>query len=203
MKAIATQGNVLQTARRVLTGITWQIMVLAALSLGLSACSNSEQDTSRQEEQRAQQAMANKTAITSVLHQGATISANANGDYGRSASAMRTIDLTRCPSDFATAYLDHIHAWEDAANAQLKSEALKKSEGNAVAGGIVATVTGSEATPFSDHLKAENEANRQLSQASAEIIRTRQVVERIAIGYGAILPGQAGTSKNGQQLIIH
>lgn len=133
-----------------------------------------------------------KQAINYVLvadKNTAKISIDANGirNYDIQASEMRKIDFSQCPSDFATAYLEHIHAWEDAAKIRRAEANLKEQGGLAAVAGIIAELTNSEATPFSNYLEAESELNRLAISTGEEITRTWKNVELIAVKYGGTL----------------
>ena len=103
---------------------------------------------------------------------------------------MRAIDSSRCPKDFQSAYLTHIHAWERAL--QLEQRALEFQKSN------------SETTLFvesfvrgflGDPLGKMNEVNavksdfaREVQTVQKEIQQTFHEVEKVALKYGAKLP---------------
>ena len=129
-----------------------------------------------------------KNSINSVLISDNNLALISGGDKNRQALEMRKIDISNCPSDFATAYIDHIHAWEDAGKVQQAQDELKKYADLAAVAGIIATLSESEATPFSNYLEAERELNRLSIIASDEIENTWKKIEHIAVSYGASLP---------------
>lgn len=127
-------------------------------------------------------------AINSVLNADAEARNTSNGDHALCASKMRDIDISQCPSDFATVYVEHLQAWEYSAKIRKDKKALKEQEGAAVAGGILTTVAGSNATPYSDYVKAVKEMEQLAVHANDEIRRTWKIVERTAVSHGATLP---------------
>ncbi|GAB3029651.1 hypothetical protein [Spirosoma pulveris] len=183
------------------------IMLIGALSLIFSSCGSSEDqqayERQQAEQQRIEQEQAEQrrieqeqaeqrqkiayiNAINSVLQSDARTS-NIS-DYGSRTSAMRNIDITQCPQDFGVAYVDHIHAWENRAKIEKARNELKEYGGLAAAAGLVATLSDSEITPFSDYVEATNKLQALANEQDTEIRRTWQIVERSAVSYGATLP---------------
>ncbi|WP_198424820.1 hypothetical protein [Spirosoma endbachense] len=145
-----------------------------------------EQRRIEQEQAEQRQKIAYMSAINSVLQ----LDANTSNisDYTSRAAAMRNIEITQCPQDFAVAYLDHVHAWEDRAKIKSAQNELKEYGGLAAAAGLIATLTDSDSTPFSDYVEAENKLQALANEKIDEIHRTWQLVERTAVSYGATLP---------------
>ena len=103
---------------------------------------------------------------------------------------MRRIDLSKCPAEFRTAYLGHIHAWELLAAFERDAIAF---DTNFNSGGALfeAFVRGLMQDPFGKAREATAELNRlraSYQKATTEIRETYQRVERSAIAHGAALP---------------
>jgi len=110
-------------------------------------------------------------------------------DDGQRIKQMRDIDLSECPEDFRGAYVDNIHAWEDAAPidvalAQLQSKSVRD---DATLAGILATLFNSEKTPYSDWQDAIEGLKQKRREASDKINDTWKIVENIAVKYGGKL----------------
>ncbi len=59
-----------------------------------------------------------KAAVNDVLQQDSKNGAIHDGNDSLIVVGMRAIDLSKCPRDFAVAYVDHMHAWEHSADIQ-------------------------------------------------------------------------------------
>jgi len=84
--------------------------------------------------------------------------------------------------------MKHIHAWDEKAQVHDAQAKLANQEDAAAAAGVLATIFGSDATPWSDHLQAESQLQKYDSIASADVHSTFQEVENIASKYGAQVP---------------
>src|ERR1700761_5092079 len=133
------------------------------------------------------------TNITDCLAADVKASTESNGDYTLLTQAMRRIDLSKCPTDFATAYLDHIHAWEDAAKIQRARKELNSDENvkSTLFLSLWSDIFNTKDTPITDALEASNELRRKAAEASEKIRITFQDVEHIAVSYGGTLPAPA------------
>ncbi|AYQ33973.1 hypothetical protein [Runella sp. SP2] len=109
------------------------ILLLMVLSCGPSEeqlryeRQQAEQQRIEQEQAEQRQKIAYINAINSVLQLDAKTS-NISNSTSR-ASAMRDIDLTQCPQDFAITYLNHLHAWEDMAKIDKAQQELRLGQG--------------------------------------------------------------------------
>ncbi len=144
-----------------------------------------------EEERNLRQQQAYSRAITELLQEDARNSRTST-DYTQIASGMRRLDLSQCPRDFAVAYVDHIHDWEKAAEIQkLRKELLSDDNVNStiIAEGL-RDIFGSEhdAHPIESAVDAEKQLKAAGVDASAQITASFNVVERLAIAYGATLP---------------
>ena len=129
-----------------------------------------------------------KTEITSVLHQDASVVAT--GIYYDRVAKMRMFDLSKCPNDFSAAFVDHIHAWERAAEIQ---RALKRFESDDNIQTVLATafwqkLFGSDEDAFRDAKVVDAKLKSALGDANENISNTYDKVEHIAATYGATLP---------------
>jgi len=143
-----------------------------------------------EQERIAQQQAAYKTAIETVLKANAGLSSTSGQSQTAHAQAMRAIDLTACPTDFAAAYTTHIQAWERAGNIQ-KSLGELKSDANVtrtVAESILGDITGSKQKPIGQAVALNKRLTVQHAEANTQITETFNEVERIAVTYGATVP---------------
>lgn len=98
------------------------------------------------------QSMLYKPAIESALHQDALTGREPTDDH---VASMRKVDLSNCPDDFRVAYVQYMQAWEQAAKVQKAKAELDSEADAAAAAGFLATLFSSDATPWSDHMRAE------------------------------------------------
>jgi hypothetical protein len=126
-----------------------------------------------------------KSAIEKALHEDALTGHEPTFDH---TAAMRKVDLSDCPEDFRVAYTNHIHAWDEAAKVNQAKAELTSDEDAAAAAGALATLFGSDETPWSDHERAVAEVNRLQQVASDDIHGTWQVVEDVSAKYNAQVP---------------
>ena len=126
-----------------------------------------------------------RTAIEKALHQDALTGKDATPGH---IAAMRQVDISDCPQEFRVAYMNHIHAWDEAsAVAQAKAKLANEEDAAAFAGAL-ASLFNSDATPWSDHLHTEQEAEHLTAVAGQDIASTWQEIENLAGKYGARLP---------------
>lgn len=116
-----------------------------------------------------------KTCIERVLQGDSQSSENADS-VSEVVARMRAIDTSDCPADFRTAYLAHIHAWEEAEKVVQEARNLGKPDG------------------FWEELKAASLKNAG-NAASQKISQTFQEVERVAVLHGATLPSPKQASE--------
>lgn len=145
----------------------------------------------REEQARlAAQRAAYRAAIEDVVKQDAALGAVSGGSETRQAQAMRAIDLSRCPSDFAEAYTVHIQAWERAAAIQRDLDRLNSDDNvsETIARSIIADLGGSDAAPIHDAVELNNRLKADHQQAVLIIKESFNDVERVAVSYGATVP---------------
>ena len=135
-----------------------------------------------------QERLAFRNSINIVL----TLDANTSSisDLTTRVNAMRDIDLSQCPRDFAVAYIDHIHAWKHSAEAY---NALTKLHEDGNIGAVllaegISQLLELDEHPLKDAADAENRLTEAATEASGEIKSTWETIERISVGYGATLP---------------
>jgi uncharacterized membrane-anchored protein YjiN (DUF445 family) len=172
-------------------------VILAASSV-ISSCDNGEAQARAVEQQRIaeeklaqeQQELQFKNSITKVLSEDAGIASVSHGSATIQAQEMRKIDISQCPADFSTAYVDHIHAWEFSAKVQRALNELNsnENEGKVIADQIWAELFGTGETPIADAVELDDKLKEQAEIASGEIKSTFNKVEHIAVSYGAVLP---------------
>jgi hypothetical protein len=126
-----------------------------------------------------------KSAIEKALQQDSLTGTDPTMEH---AANMRKIDLSDCPPEFRVAYMKHIEAWEEAAKVRQAKTELDNQADAAAAAGVLATLFDSNATPWNDHLRAEQEVQRLDVLASADIHSTWETLEQIASKYGAQVP---------------
>ena len=158
------------------------VMLLTITAVGSVGCESAEERA--REEQAAEQAKF-KAAIEKALHEDALTGAEPTTGH---ANAMRTVDLQECPPDFRVAYMKHIHAWDEEAAVHNAKVQVDAQEDDAAAAGALATLFGSNESPWSDHLQAEEELKKYEAAATADIRTTFQEVEEVASKYGARVP---------------
>jgi hypothetical protein len=122
-----------------------------------------------------------KSAIQKAIHEDALTGNAVSADH---VNAMRQVDLTDCPPEFREAYSHHIHAWQEAVQVQLAKTELDKDEDAAAVEGILATVFDLDATPWGDHVQAENQVQQLQAKANGDIESTWQEVEDVGRKYG-------------------
>lgn len=123
-----------------------------------------------------------KSAIEKAIHEDALTGKEPTSGH---TDAMRKVDLSDCPRDFRIAYMNHIHAWDEAVAVYGAKMKLDRDEDAAAVGGIVASIFGSDASPWSDHVRAQQEVQKLTAVASRDISSTWQQVESVASKYGA------------------
>jgi hypothetical protein len=126
-----------------------------------------------------------KSAIEKALHEDALTGKAPTPEH---AAAMRQVALNDCPQDFRVAYMNHIHAWDETAAVNQAKVKIDNEEDAAALGGALATLFDSDATPWSDHLRAQQEIVRYEKLAATNVATTWQEVETIASKYGARVP---------------
>jgi len=105
---------------------------------------------------------------------------------------MRAISLTGCPTEFSSAYVTHIHAWEEMAEVERDAIAFDANF-NSNGAMVEAFVRGLMLDPFGKVREGTAEQNRlrgNYQRASTKIRETFHRVEEIAVTYGATLPAR-------------
>jgi hypothetical protein len=128
--------------------------------------------------------------ISAILQQDAAIVPAANGDDTAVATEMRRLDLSQCPSDFATVYVDHIHAWDRSAEIQRALTMIGSADNTkkVLIETALQKIFGSDHNALSDALEQETALKAAAVEASKQIKATFDEVERVAVSYGARLP---------------
>ena len=194
-----THRGIMQKVKRSFFGSRFWIAFVMASTLSLSACSDSGPSAAEKaskllqqevEEGQRAQALFSQKAITALLQLNAENIASGGNDYSRIVAGMRKLSLSRCPRDFAAAYVDYIHAWEDAAEIQ---NAWNKAESNENIKDLIGTellqkLFGSNQDAINDAAAVERRLKSAASDAQEDIKKTHNKVEHIAATYGATLP---------------
>ena len=123
-----------------------------------------------------------KSAIENAIREDALTGSASTFDH---VNSMKLVDLSDCPPDFREAYSEHIQAWEEVAEVHAAKEKLDGDEDAAAIGGILTSIAGSDATPWADHVRAEERVAELGRQASADVSSTWRNVENVAYKYGA------------------
>lgn len=151
-----------------------------------------EEIAAQAEEQRRLAEEQEKTAFRDAINSVLQADANTSGISNRTGrvSAMRNISLIGCPSDFSVAYVDHIHAWEHYAEVCEALDRLHKDENirDIIIQEGLSRLLGLDAHPLGDATDAEKRLNVAKDETDQEISSTFEIVERIAVKYGATLP---------------
>lgn len=126
-----------------------------------------------------------KDAIEKALHEDALTGKQPTAEH---VAAMRNVDMSNCPPDFREAYMKHIHAWEQEAAVYEAKMKLDNDEDGAAVAGVLATLFDSDATPWSDHVQAEQKIKSLAASASEQVSSTWRDIETIASRYGAKAP---------------
>jgi len=131
-----------------------------------------------------------KKNISSVLQLDANISNISGGDETKQCEEMRKIDLSDCPKDFTVAYVDHIHAWEEAARIDRAYKKFKKEVNleDIIEESVLNEVFGTGHNVIKNAVDFEEKLKENGRIASENIHTTFNEVERIAASYGATLP---------------
>lgn len=167
--------------------------ILVIVLLLTAGCGPSAQEVAA-EQQRLEQARVAvqrtqfKVAIERVLQ-----SDDRTGsvqDLERRVQAMQRIDTSDCPSEFRSAYLDHIDAWIDLARAkQARSElASDGSIETTLLRSLFASLNNSSETPVEDLLRSDAGLAQVEASASQRVHDTFTAVQKVAFQYGASLP---------------
>ena len=127
-------------------------------------------------------------SIESVLQQDSLTEQGATS-IAEVVKRMRAIDLSSCPPDFRSAYVQHIHAWESAAAIEQEYAAFNNryNSGGALMESFFRGVVFDFGMVGESNEALEKIANHQ-QQVSSEIRNTFHTVENIAVEHGANLP---------------
>ena len=138
-----------------------------------------------EEQAKREQIAQYKAAIEQVLHEDALTGKEPTAGH---ITAMQSIDLSSCPPELRVAYVKHIHAWqEEVVVARARAE-LDSKEDVAEAAGILTTMFGSDATPYSDFKSEQKKLEGYHQIASEDVTSTFESIEEIAAVYGARVP---------------
>ena len=105
---------------------------------------------------------------------------------------MRAIDLAGCPSDFKSAYVDHIHGWELMASVEIEAKQFD-ADFNSSSAMLEAFIRGVMLDPFGkaeEGLAAQRQLRSNYEKATTAVRDTFHRVEEIAVAHGATLPKQ-------------
>lgn len=105
------------------------------------------------------------------------------------AQRMRAIDLSKCPNDFAAAYVAHIHAWER--RAELENARYAYLSQLETSGAVIDSLIRGLGDPFGpakDYIAARDKFTADFNDVQKEIMQTFQRVEEIAAANGITLP---------------
>jgi len=103
------------------------------------------------------------------------------------ASLMKDIDLSGCPPEFRKAYVDHIHAWENAVVIEGKIQDFNDDaySAGALLEGIVRGYMGDVAGPVLETMQGTKQLKSEAAEAQQGVHASYQVVEAIAVRQGA------------------
>jgi hypothetical protein len=149
----------------------------------IHSCNNA----SKKEEQEKQRVI---NCIMQVIQSDQKISELKNQDLTKQVKAMRNIDLRNCPTDFSLAYVDHIHALENAARVEevLKKFKIEESIKNMFSELLINEFLGFEIFNTEKEIEIRTELIKQSVVASNNILETWNEVERSVVRHGAELP---------------
>jgi len=122
-----------------------------------------------------------RSAIQKALHEDSLTGKDATDDH---VAAMRKVDLSGCPPDFNVAYAKYIEAWEFSAKVQTAKAKLDNESDAAAAAGLLATLFGSDETPWSDHLAAEARLAQMNVDAANQIQSSWNAITEVSAKYG-------------------
>ena len=128
-------------------------------------------------------------AIENVLQADKGTSPNAKS-IGEVVTRMRAIDGSKCPKEFQSAYLTHIHAWERGAQWERRATEFHKNsaEPSQFVESFVRGFLGDPLGKMNEVNAARTEFEREAQAIQKEIQQTFQDVEKVALKYGAKLP---------------
>jgi len=127
-------------------------------------------------------------AINKLLAEDDEVGRITNKDYITTAPKMRQLDISKCPTDFAAAYIRHIQAWEKGAEVKQAYLKLKEYSDLVLVARLLQPITGAKDEAFEDYEAAETEIGRLAKEAEEEVKSTWRDIEYIAVGYGATMP---------------
>jgi len=172
------------------------LMVALCCCVGLIGCGSSEAEKARAEAEKARRAEEERAKervrnIERVLaaDKGTTTGVRSVAEV---VARMRAISLAGCPTEFSSAYLAHIHAWESVAVVERKAIALK-NESESTGALVEAFIRGVLLDPFgkANEIKAEfRHLQAEYEVANREVKQTFHKVEQIAVAQGATLPSR-------------
>ena len=122
-----------------------------------------------------------KSAIQKALHESSLTGSAPTDEHVK---ALKSVDLSECPQDFREVYSTYIHAWEEEAAVNDARIKLDSQEGDAAAAGLLSTLFGSSETPWSDHLRAQQQLEEYKKRADADTSARASDVNDAARKYG-------------------
>lgn len=128
-------------------------------------------------------------SIESVLQADSTTTTGATS-VADVVNRMRAIDLSKCPKDFAAAYVAHIHAWELLADVEQQGRAYDANfnSGGAMVESFLRGFIGDPFGKTNESIAARNQLVTNYNSAQQQIKQTFQRVEELAVSHGAKMP---------------
>jgi len=130
-----------------------------------------------------------KDAITELLKEDSLNLVANQGNDSVVAAGMRQLDLSHCPRDFAVAYVDHLHAWEDAGQIQVALVKLNSDDYQvrAIAKSLIQKASKAKQTVMDEVIDTDQLLREAKAEIQARIHTTFNEVERVAVAYGVQL----------------
>lgn len=121
--------------------------------------------------------------------------------YSEIVPRMRAISLEGCPSEFRSAYLAHIHAWEDVEKVLREIEQLSSNDNQSALfwESALRGFFGDVFTIPARILEQANALDQKYATAQQEVKTTYRRLEEIAVSLGATLPPKPVPSTAPQQ----
>lgn len=166
-------------------GLFLALMSVAGVLIAM-ATAFSPSDANAPPDEAEQNRIASVQQIESVLRQDARANTGAQS-VAEVVGRMRFIDLSGCPTEFKSAYLAHIHAWESMAVVEQQLTELAAHAGSADAM-VESLLRGFLGDPFgkaNETIAAGNRLQQEYQTARKQVRSTFQRVEQIAVAHGA------------------
>ena len=173
---------------RRLASVTLLLIALFASAFSLGCRSEGELAQERLAAQakaelqlKAEQLARNQEAIKRVMHDA---SLTGDQDVQSHVDALRSIDIAETPPEFQQAFNRYVRAWDEAVQVRTAKEKVDADENNAAIGGTLATLFGSDAVPWSDHVAAEQKLSDYKARANTDIHTSYEDMRDAASKYG-------------------